>query len=698
MDRSSTKLKLSGAASVSNGGSATPFAGSNFPSGFTNVYFDSSSTVEFNGAAQTIPLPTAATTYGNLTLSGSGIKTVGGNISISSALDIGTGVTMALGNNTTTLKSDQGNTAFVRPLNGTITYGTGSFIIERYLFAAASWRLMATPITSGSSPTISASWREGEAIGTYSKVGFGTRITGPTGMDEYTQRASMKYYNMANNTYVDVKAVDLALPIQKDQGYFVFVRGDRTVGVGGTGVTTLRIAGQLRTGDQTFSVLPKIAPSSGFQSVGNPFASRIDLTNVILSTSGLNESFYIWNPRGGLYGLGQFELYVRSGANFVQSPGGTILNTIESGQAFFLQNSSTTTPGSITIKESDKIIGSRLGGRAGVTSPTLEINLFSNDAVNQALLDGVLLNFDAAYSNSLDNNDVRKISNTYDNISLKLGTDNLAVERRAVLTATDTIRLNIAGMRVAAYKLQIDPSVLGNLALNAFLVDKFLASETALSLIAVTNMPFSITNDAGSRRADRFMIVFKQVKPMRFVKINAVRNTNNTATVNWYTENENNINTYSIERSKDGINFSELGKQMPTANNNGNPYYSFIDAAPDDGINWYRIKTNTINGTTQLSEFAKIGATEILLPSAITIYPNPVQEGKVHIRFVNEKVGKYQIMVLNMTGQTVYSEVLRLETNNFKKIISVGNAAAGNYRVTIINEEGAIKKLSFLVK
>ena len=374
------------------------------------------------------------------------------------------------------------------------------------------------------------------------------------------------------------------------------------------------------------------------------------------------------------------------------------MNTIESGQAFFLQNSSTTTAGSITIKESDKVTGSRLMSRPGVTSPTLEINLFSNDAVNQALLDGVLLNFDAAYSNSLDNNDVRKISNTYDNISLKLGTDNLAVERRAVLTATDTIRLNIAGMRVAAYKLQIDPSVLGNLALNAFLVDKFLASETALSLIAVTNMPFSITNDAGSRRADRFMIVFKQVKPMRFVKINAVRNTNNTATVNWYTENENNINTYSIERSKDGINFSELGKQMPTANNNGNPYYSFIDAAPDDGINWYRIKTNTINGTTQLSEFAKIGATEILLPSAITIYPNPVQEGKVHIRFVNEKVGKYQIMVLNMTGQTVYSEVLRLETNNFKKIISVGNAAAGNYRVTIINEEGAIKKLSFLVK
>ena len=324
--------------------------------------------------------------------------------------------------------------------------------------------------------------------------------------------------------------------------------------------------------------------------------------------------------------------------------------------------------------------------------------MYTKDVDSSAYLaDGILMNFNDDYSSAVDNDDVRKILNAGDNIFLKNGNSNLIVERRPTLKISDTIKLNLTNTRINSYRFEFDPSAL-NIGLEATLKDKFAGSETAVSLLEVTDYNFKITADAASRRADRFMIVFKQVKPMWFVKINAVRNTNNTATVNWYTENENNINTYSIERSKDGINFSELGKQMPTANNNGNPSYSFIDAAPDDGNNWYRIKTNTINGTKQLSEIVKIGAVEILLPATTTVYPNPVLEGKVQISFVNEKVGKYSLAIVTMAGQTVYSEILKLETNNFQKIINFGSAATGSYQLILINEEGISKKFSFLVK
>lgn len=176
--KNTATLKLNGIGSVANGGTVTPISGSNFPSGFTTVTIDSTSTLDFGSAVQTIPSPTADFVYGNLVLGGSGIKTLGGNISIDRSLDIGTGVTMALGNSSITLKSNALTTAFVKPVNGTITYGTGKFIIERFLKSVASWRLLATPITAASSPTINEAWREGEAIGTNTKVGYGTRIYG----------------------------------------------------------------------------------------------------------------------------------------------------------------------------------------------------------------------------------------------------------------------------------------------------------------------------------------------------------------------------------------------------------------------------------------------------------------------------------------------------------------------------------------
>ena len=308
------------------------------------------------------------------------------------------------------------------------------------------------------------------------------------------------------------------------------------------------------------------------------------------------------------------------------------------------------------------------------------------------------MNFNDEYSNTVDNDDVRKIMNAGDNLFLKNGSANLIVERRPTLKVTDTIRLNLTNTRINPYKFEIDPSALSNIGLQPILKDKFLATETPVSISNTTTYDFNITADAASRAADRFMIVFKQVPPMRFTKIKADRNKDNSATVNWYTENENNINTYAIEYSKDGINFSEIGKQTPTANNNGNPYYSFVHTAPADGNNWYRIKANAINGEVQYSDVAKIADKEIVSPAKISVYPNPVTDGKIYVNFVNETFGNYELIITNMAGQTVYSEVLQLENNNLQKTIGLRNVAAGNYQLTVKDETGITKKISFIVK
>ena len=87
-----------------------------------------------------------------------------------------------------------------------------------------------------------------------------------------------------------------------------------------------------------------------------------------------------------------------------------------------------------------------------------------------------------------------------------------------------------------------------------------------------------------------------------------------------------------------------------------------------------------------------------MLPSAISIYPNPVIEGKVNVSFVNEAAGKYQLTIINLTGQMVHAEELKLETSNLQKRIDLSNAAAGNYQLLIQDEKGFTKKIAFVIK
>jgi hypothetical protein len=254
-------------------------AGSNFSLNFTTYTLDSTSTVDFNGTvAQTIPgITQLVSSYGNLSLSGN-IKSLGSNIAVYRNLTIGASTTMALGNFDVTLKSNNQTTAYLSevPSTSLFTYGTGRFDIERYLPAYKAWRFLATPIEILSSPTISAAWREGNS--TLTSTGFGTQITGPAGpvtplntavLDVYTQRGSVKSYVAATNKYVEVTNANTAILANKE-GYFVYVRGDRGVAIGGiTTATNLGMKGKLLTGDQIFSV-PFIA-GGAFQSFGNPY-------------------------------------------------------------------------------------------------------------------------------------------------------------------------------------------------------------------------------------------------------------------------------------------------------------------------------------------------------------------------------------------------------------------------------------------
>jgi hypothetical protein len=702
-------FSLSNTAKIILSNNTGGITGSNFPSNFTTYMLDSTSSVDFNGTvAQTIPgITQLVTGYGNLSLSGN-TKNLGSNIAIYRNLTVGAATTMALGNFDATLKSNSQTTAYISavPTTAAFTYSTGMVEIERYLPAYKAWRFLATPIEMASSPTISAAWREGNSP--LISTGYGTQITGPAGpvtplntavLDVYSQRGSVKSYVASTNKYVEVTNANTTTLANKE-GYFVFVRGDRGVAIGGTTMATnLRMKGKILIGDQVFNV-PNIA-GGAFQSFGNPYASRIDFRTVTKSTVG--ESFYVWNPNpaGTFYNAGKYEVYVKDIAdgNYKLNAVGATRNYIESGQAVFIQ---AIAGGSITVKESDKYEGSNVVSRMGTSErigaasiPTLEINMHTTDVNGSSILaDAAVVNFDNGYSNAIDNMDVKKISNTNDNLAISKDLQNIVVERRASISANDSISLNLSGMRIASYRFEIAPSLLLNNTMEAFLKDKFLQIETPISLSDVTNINFSVTTNAGSYAADRFMIVFKPapIFSSTINKITAKRIINKAVLINWDVELESNVANQQIENSADGANFMAIGNK-PAENNTVLSSYSFVDENAASAVQYYRIKSMRTNGSFVYSEIAKVNAIENT--HAIIVSPNPVEDKTIHFTLNNLPFGNYDVQIINEAGAKVINTSLTHITE--RKIYSIDVkkiAATGNYHLLITN--GEIKQVELI--
>src|SRR5690606_16151900 len=150
-------------------------------------------------------------------------------------------------------------------------------------------------------------------------------------------------------------------------GYMLFVRGDRTVTTYNADATPtiLRMKGTLFTPD---NAPPAVAvPAGRFASVGNPYASPINLEYMRNNGhfSQLDNNVVVWDPLlNGSYNLGGWQTlsaindYEPTAGGTAYYPSGVPAADIQSGQAFFVRSSGL--PGSVTFSEQCKSSEQRL--------------------------------------------------------------------------------------------------------------------------------------------------------------------------------------------------------------------------------------------------------------------------------------------------------------------------------------------------
>ena len=640
----------------------------------------------------------------SLTLSGSGslIVAAGKRLTVAGTADFG--------GRPVTFRSDASGTASLGALTGTLN-NASNVTVERFIpTAKRAWRLLTIPLTGSNS--IRTQWAGVAANAnapTGETAGSGTLITGhnfssgihatAAGFDWYSgmpagSSSSIRYYthNGSAGSYSSAGNTPDITTTPDKQGYMLFVRGDRTVTTG-SGTTTLKPTGTLKTGNQNIPV------SAAYEMIGNPYAAAIDLDQVYLNTgnsSTITRNFWIWDATLGT--SGGYRAISYGSSDYAITPGtGTATDylKIQSGQAFFVQRNNA---GNILIEENDKTDGSTapvvLGaGDVKISEGRLFLSLYS---ASGKLLDGTAIRFGSSYeARPTEVYDMPKINNFNENLSLQREGKYLAIESRPYPSQKDTAFLACWNLSNGIYRMKPESQELLEHLSNAILIDRYSGKElTITEHLDTSGYTFEVNTDSASKSLSRFLIVFSAKPPVspQLTGLQAIPRQTGIE-LSWKASQIYGIKHFDIEGSRDGEQFKQIHLH-PAGNAAYDSTYTWTDPAPRPGINFYRIRSLVQNGSSSVSNTAKANWND---RSAIQVFPNPSSDGRIKILLQNQQTGNYRLTMRNIGGQQVFQTDLMQSAPNQIHALQIGNGQSmiqtGMYIITIEQENGILNSV-----
>lgn len=163
------------------------------------------------------------------------------------------------------------------------------------------------------------------------------------------------------------------------------------------------------------------------------------------------------------------------------------------------------------------------------------------------------------------------------------------------------------------------------------------------------------------------------ILPIQLLDFYGLKNKNNNE-LYWKVAVEENIDYYNLEKSNDGINFSELGFIPPSNSNSSTLSYSYIDEMPFKDITYYRLKTKENNGSINIHKIISLDRNETNWN-----YVHYQELNNLIVEFKNNIPKNASIELYDVTGKQIVSQTIE----NSKNIINTENLAGGFYYIKL---------------
>lgn len=212
------------------------------------------------------------------------------------------------------------------------------------------------------------------------------------------------------------------------------------------------------------------------------------------------------------------------------------------------------------------------------------------------------------------------------------------------------------------------------------------AAGTIVSGAAVTSFsPFTLASSDAANPLPIDLLSFTANKEGEDVRLD------------WITASEINNDYFTIERSSDATNFTEILRQSGAGNSNQQLSYVDYDRSPMSGVNYYRLKQTDYNGAFTYSQIVAVDfSNDAPSGGVFTLFPNPVKDGAVSIIGSTELLGSgVDVIVHDMLGKVVWSnQYAPSEGRNQLQLLNTSGFQSGVYVVSLqINGKNHTRKL-----
>jgi hypothetical protein len=151
---------------------------------------------------------------------------------------------------------------------------------------------------------------------------------------------------------------------------------------------------------------------------------------------------------------------------------------------------------------------------------------------------------------------------------------------------------------------------------------------------------------------------------------------NDRVRLNWSTASEQNSSHFEIERSANGIEFTNIGRESAAGNSQSISNYAHWDAQPLNGISYYRLRQVDQNGNYSFSRVLQL---KYQTTTAARIVPNPTH-GPINLQINTDWTGTYDCRVFNALGVLVEN---RRGLRAGSHMVDLSKNAKGLYQFTL---------------
>ena len=181
------------------------------------------------------------------------------------------------------------------------------------------------------------------------------------------------------------------------------------------------------------------------------------------------------------------------------------------------------------------------------------------------------------------------------------------------------------------------------------------------------------------------------VLPIELVSFTANCN-GRSSLIEWTTATERNNDYFSLERSDDAINFTEIARVAGAGNSIEPLDYSYTDYGIHGGDNYYRLVQVDYDGTRTVSEIVVANCIEPEVGEPdVQAYPNPFSSD---LTVVLDNFGNRAatIEIYDMLGKLIYTNKVAAPQNNYETILNLSNLPPAAYTVRVSTTDFVINR------